>query len=236
MVVMAAVVAVIVANAMAGEVLDAAVELARSPLVPVLAGVLVAGLVAVLLVRRVLERRALTDRVRLELVPADSFAPEIRSVLAFASTLAAARRATGGLLAKRAHSVRIRLDNDPDGRLRYSVELPRHARRALEVGVGSYGGVELRELPAPAPARPPEPPPAAAGVPPAPHTTAAPHGSTQEDDTPHVARAELILARDSRHPLLETGVDPDPLTGFAQALEPLIPRDESAEVCVDLCR
>ncbi|WP_183339594.1 hypothetical protein [Conexibacter arvalis] len=213
--------------------LDAAVELARSPLVPVLAGVLVAGLVAVLLVRCVLERRALADRVRLELVPADSFAPEIRPVLAFASTLTAARRATGGLLAKRAHAVRVRLDNDPDGRLRYSVELPRHARRALEVGVGSYGGVELRELPAPAPARPPEPNPTQAPTPPAQHATVAPN-STQVDAEPHVARAELILARDSRHPLLETGVDPDPLTGFAQALEPLIPKDESAEVCVDL--
>lgn len=229
---MAAVVGLIVVNAMAGEVLDAAVELARSPLVPVLAGVLVAGFVAVLLVRRVLERRALADRVRLELVPADSFAPEIRSVLAFASTLAAARRATGGLLAKRAHSVRIRLDNDPDGRLRYSVELPRHARRALEVGVGSYGGVELRELPTPGSAHPPAPSPPP-GAPPAPHATAAPHGA-DDDAEPHVARAELILARDSRHPLLETGVDPDPLTGFAQALEPLIPNDESAEVCVDL--
>ncbi|MDO8210262.1 hypothetical protein [Conexibacter sp. CPCC 206217] len=227
MVAIAAVVGLIVVNAMAGEVLDAAVELARSPLVPVLAGVLVAGLVAVLLVRRVLERRVLADRVRLELVPADSFAPEIRS---------AARRSTGGLLAKRAHAVRIRLDTDPDGRLRYSVELPRHARRALEVGVGSYGGVELRELPAPtpAPARPAAPSPTPAVAPPAPHSTAAPHDSTQEDAMPHVARAELVLARDSRHPLLETGVDPDPLAGFAQALEPLIPRDEQAEVCVDL--
>ena len=59
----------------AGRWLAAVAALARSPLVPVLAGSVVGGLVALLLARGVVVRRVLAGRRRFVLLQADGFDP-----------------------------------------------------------------------------------------------------------------------------------------------------------------
>lgn len=193
--------------AQAGRWLDALSELARSPLVPVLAGVVVSGLVALLLVRAVATRRALRRRIRLVLVPADSFDPDHEAVLRFAAGLGRVRRMRDVLRA-RASAVRVRLDTDPAGLLRYAVELPEHARASLRSAAAAYGAVEL-------------------------HQADEEHSAATDRPTTETARAELVLARPSTEPLRAAGLDPDPIAGFARALGTLR-RDEKAEVYVDL--
>lgn len=158
--------------------------------------------------RLVVTRRALARRSAVLIVPADSFDPSDDAVIAFASALGRSRRAVGGFFDAPASAVRVRLDADEAGRLRYAIELPEHARAALRVGLGAYSGVELL------PAAPSEPAPSE-GV--------------------EVARAELVLARPSSEPLRDTGINPDPLSGFARALDGLDPSlGDRASVCLDL--
>jgi len=191
------------ASRWAGSLLDlagrpAAVSLAVAPL---------SFAIAAFAARLVVTRRALARRSAALAVPADTFDPGEDAVIAFASALGRSRRALRGFFDKRASAVRLRLDPDKSGRLRYAIELPDHARAALRVGLAAYGGVEL--LPAPAPE------PEAEGV--------------------EVARAELVLARQSSEPLRAAGLDPDPLSGFARALESLdTAAGDRAAVCVDL--
>ena len=45
--------------------------------------------------------------------------------------------------------MRLRLDADPAGKLRYGVEVPAHARGALRAAIAAYHGVELRPVPEP---------------------------------------------------------------------------------------
>ncbi|HEU5061730.1 MAG TPA: hypothetical protein VFT79_01100 [Solirubrobacterales bacterium] len=162
---------------------------------------------AVRAARLVVTRRALRRRSALLAVPADSFDPGEDAVLAFASALSRSRRAVRGFLDAPASAVRLRLDADEAGRLRYAVEMPERARHALRVGLAAYGGVDLV---------------------PAPHLPA-------EGEDIEVARAELVLARSSSEPLRETGLDPDPLSGFARALEAIdTAAGDRAAVCVDL--
>jgi hypothetical protein len=158
--------------------------------------------------RRGLVRRALGRRVSVVLLPSPSLDPGVEAVARFAAGLARSRRSLGGVLLAPAFAVRIRLDADEAGRLRYSLELPAHASRALRTALGAYGeGVELREA----------------------HPDPAPSGPLE------IARAELVLARPSHEPLRELGLDPDPLAGFAHALQGLRAGDgERAEVCIDL--
>jgi hypothetical protein len=87
--------------------------------------------VVVAVARLVFTRRALSRRSRLLLVPADSFDPTAEAVVAFASGLSRSRRALRGLLEKRASAVRVRLDTDQAGRLRYAVPSARPPRRQL---------------------------------------------------------------------------------------------------------
>lgn len=189
-----------------GRWLAAAAALARSPLVPVLTGCLLAGLVALLLTRHLLTRRTLRDRLRFRIVPADSFDPDPEAVLRLATGLVRARRLLAGFFDARASAVRIRLDTDPDGRLRYAIEIPAHARTALRTALASYDGVQLHEITD-------EHVPVVSG---------------------RVARMELAPAR-RLEPLRRTGLDPDPLAGFARALSQLHPdHDEAGAVCVDL--
>jgi hypothetical protein len=170
--------------------------------------VLLALGVLVLAVRWVACRRTLAGRVTVVLIPTDGFAPAVETVLRFAAGLGRARRLLRGSLDAPASAVRVCLDTDADGRLRYTVTLPGHAARALRTAVGAFGDdVEIGEL---------EEPPA--------------DGSEVQ-----VARAELVLARPSTEPLRAIGVDPDPLTGFAHALGALDPRDGNrAAVAIDL--
>jgi hypothetical protein len=189
-----------------GRWLAAAAALARSPLVPVLTGCLLAGLLALLLTRHLLTARTLRDRLGFLIVPADSFDPDPEAVLRFAAGLVRVRRLLAGFFDARASAVRIRLDTDPDGRLRYTIEIPAHARTALRTALAGYDGVQLHEVTD-------EPAPVAAG---------------------RVARMELAPAR-RVEPLRRTGLDPDPLAGFARALGQLhADHDERGTVCVDL--
>jgi hypothetical protein len=167
------------------------------------------ALVAALLLgaRRLVCRRVAAGRVSMVVVPTDGFAPSVETVLRFASSLGRARHRFHGAFTAPASAVRVLLDTDPDGRLRYILTMPEHAAGALRTAVGSFGDdVEIREL-----------------DPTDDITADHPHA--------HVARAELVLARPSSEPLRSIGVDPDPLTGFAHALAGV---DARAAVAVDL--
>ena len=182
-------------------------ELAGHPAAVSLAGALLSFACAVLLARLVVTRRALDHRVAILAVPADSFDPSPEAVVRFASGLSRSRRALRGLLDAPASAVRLRLDADPDGKLRYAIEVPERARGALRAAMSAYQGVELRA----APETPPEP------------------------KTGEVVRAELVLARASSEPLRAAGLDPDPLSSFARAIDALDPAGgDSAAICVDL--
>lgn len=170
-------------------------------------GTLTAGLIAA---RLVVTRRSLGRRVRVHLLPADSFEPADDAVLTFAAGLARTRRPIRGFLDAPASAVRVRLDTDSAGQLRYLLELPAHARGALAVAASAYGGVDLQDA----------------------------DSADIDDDLERlpqavVARAELVPADASTEPLRAVGIDPDPLAGFARALTGLHD-DERAAVCVDL--
>lgn len=183
------------------------VALAGHPAAVSLAGALLSFACAVLLARLVVTRRALDHRVAMLAVPADSFDPSPEAVVRFASGLSRSRRALRGVLDAPASAVRLRLDADPAGKLRYAVEVPERARGSLRAATAAYQGVELR---------------------PAPEVAA-------EPETVEVARAELVLARASSEPLRAAGLDPDPLAGFARTLDALdLAGGDTAAVCVDL--
>lgn len=183
-------------------------ELAGRPAAISLAGALLIFACAVLVARLVVTRRALDHRVAMLAVPDDSFDPSPESVVRFASGLGRSRRALRGLLDAPASAVRLRLDSDPAGKLRYGVEVPARARGAFRAAMAAYKGVELRPAP----------------------TTA-----IVEAEGTEVARAELVLARPSSEPLRAIGLDPDPLSGIARAIDALDPAGgDAATVCVDL--
>lgn len=201
-------VAGLVLSSIVGRFLDALSVAAGSPLLPAGAGAIALLAIVVLVVRVRATRVALRRRVRVALVPADTFSPDVEAVVRFAATLSRTRRLRD-ILTPRAAAVRVRLETDEVGQLRYVVELPNHARAALGIAAAGYGQVELHDLDRTDPAE-------------------------FDGDGVEVARAELVLARPSAAPLREIGIDPDPLSGFAQALATLRPEDETAAVCVDL--
>lgn len=181
-------------------------SLARAALAPALMG-LGAALVVVLLVRRLVVGRALRRRVRFLLLPADTFDPSVEAVARFSSGLVRSRRLLAGIFGAPASAVRVQLDTDLDGRLRYAIELPAHARGALRAAASVYGAVELREI--------------------------EPATSLSGTAGVRVARAELVLARPSVEPLHAAELKPDPLAGIAAALGQLR-HDEKAAACVDV--
>jgi len=192
-------------------------KLAGHPAAISLAGALLSFAFAVLVARLVVTRRALDHRVAMLAIPADSFDPSPESVVRFASGLSRSRRALRGVLDAPASAVRLRLDGDENGRLRYGIEVPERAGGALRAALAAYHGVELRPVPEP----PAEPEKAEVEKP--------------EPKKPEVARAELVLARASSEPLNAAGLDPDPLGGFARALDGIdLVGGEEATVCVDL--
>jgi hypothetical protein len=190
--------------------LGALADPSARPIVATLAAALVVFAFSFLLARAVCTRRGLHCRSRVLLLPAPSFDPSEEAVLRFAAGLARSRRVVRGLLDGPASAVRVRLDADPKGRLRYMVELPSRARAALASAAAAYGEVELRDV----------------------SDEAAGSDPSKQSE---VARAELVLARASTEPLRAAGLDPDPLAGFARALQGLAPSQGDAfEVCVDL--
>jgi hypothetical protein len=192
----------------AGEWLAALGRLAGRPATVTLVVALVIFAAAGAVPRLVFTRRALRSRSRLLLIPADSFDPEIGEVVAFASGLSRSRDGLRDVVEKRASAVRVRLDADHAGRLRYAIELPARARGS--VLASAYAGVEVHDFD---------------------HLA----GADDAEAGVEVARAELVLARGSSEPLRDAGLDPDPLAAIARAVAGLRTGNrEGAVVCVDL--
>lgn len=178
----------------------------------VLLGAIVLG--GVLLAVRVLaSRRSLKSRTRLVVLAPDSFDPSLDAILRCAAQLSRVRRLVGGWLDPRARAVRVTLDGDPEGRMRYSLSIPERALPAVRAALGVYDRVQAHVL-EPEPESPSRDPSA---------------------ETVEVVRAELRLARPSSEPLAHLPLAPDPLQGFAQVLARLDHQHgERAEIAVDL--
>ena len=156
-----------------------------------------------------LTRRALASRVRVLVLAPDSFEPSMDAVLRFASQLSRVRRATGGWWERRASAVRVTLDTNGQGRMRYSLTVPGRAVPALRSALSAYDHVQIR------PMSPTERHAFAMGV--------------------SVLRCELRLARAAHEPLAQLPLDPDPLQSFASVIAESETRlGESVEVVVDL--
>jgi hypothetical protein len=116
----------------------------------------------------------------------------------------------GGWLDPRARAVRVLLDTDPEGRMRYSLSVPERALPAVRAALGAYDRVQARVIE-------PDPTP-----------------SDPRAEMP-VVRAELRLARPSSEPLAQLPLQPDPLQSFAQILSRLNhEHGERAQIAIDL--
>ena len=169
----------------------------------------------VAVVRSVVTRRALRSRVTFAVVPADEFDPSIETVVRFAAQLARVRRTVRGWADFGASAIRVRLENDREGRLAYLLEVPARSQQLVRAALRTYEGVELRD----------------------------PHAILNAGSTPtrHRVRAELVLAEPSVEPLARLALDPDPLAAFAAALRPLRPAAGERATCepgglVERCR
>jgi hypothetical protein len=209
---LAAVVAVLVAFSVLGAarspvgLLSRAQALAPLVLIPTVVVVALA-----LAYRMAATRRALASRTRLVVLAPDSFDPSLDAVLRCAAQLSRVRRLVGGWLDPRARAVRVLLDSDPEGKMRYSLSVPSRALPAVRSALGAFDRVQVQVIE-------PNPEPAIGG-----------------DDRVEVVRAELRLARPSSEPLAHLPLTPDPLQGFARVLARLDPAHrERAEVAVDL--
>ena len=183
---------------------------AENVLAVLLTAASVLGVVA-LVCRVLVTRRSLASRVRLVVLAPDTFDPSLDAVLRCAAQLSRVRRLVGGWLDPRARAVRVLLDCDPDGRMRYSLSVPERALPAVRSALGAFDRVQVQVIdPNPQPHR-------------------------EREDRVEVVRAELRLARPSSEPLAHLGLTPDPLQGFARVLGRIDPaRGEQAEVAVDL--
>ena len=81
--------------------------------------------VALIACRVVASRRTLASRTRLAVLAPDSFDPSIDAVLRCAAQLSRVRRSVGGWLDPRARAVRVLLDCDGEGRMRYTLSVAR---------------------------------------------------------------------------------------------------------------
>jgi hypothetical protein len=170
---------------------------------------LIVLVLVLLLVRVWFTRRGLGRRVGVVVLAPDSFEPGLDEVLRFAGQLSRVHRAVGGWFDQSASAVRILLDRDADGRMRYSLCVPERSLPAVRSALSVYDRVEIRR--------------------------ALPTPREVGREGVWVARTELRLARPGHEPLAELALDPDPLHGFARVIEDLHPRlGESAEVAVDL--
>ncbi|MDO8213906.1 hypothetical protein [Conexibacter sp. CPCC 206217] len=142
-------------------------------------------------------RRTLRTRVRVGLLPADTFDPSAQSVESFAAQLARTRRVLRDWLDAPASAVRLLLDHDADAVMRYRAELPARDLPVLHAAVSHYPDVQLRE----------QLDDVTAGDRPA-----------VVDGRLHVARAELVLARPSSLSLADVSLDPDPLQSVAAVM------------------
>jgi hypothetical protein len=204
---LAAAVAIVLIASSAGRWARSLLGLAGQPAAVSLAVALLIFACVLLVARLVVTRRALDHRVAMLAVPADSFDPSPGAVVQFASGLSRSRRVLRGFFDAPASAIRFRLDADPVGKLRYAVEVPERAGGALRAALAAYHGISLRPV----------------------------HEQQVDSEEVEVVRVELILARASSEPLRDVGLDPDPLSGFARAIEGLdLEGGETATVCVDL--
>jgi hypothetical protein len=194
------------------SLLSAARQVSLAPVIALALPVLLGGLVLLIVLaaaRVIVTRRSLVSRQRLVVLAPDTFDPSIDTVIRSAAHLARARRLVGNWLDPGARAVRVLLDTDEEGRLRYSLSVPRGALPAVRSALMVYDRVQVRVEPDAAP------PPSQRPV--------------------HVARAELRLARPSTEPLAHLPLQPDPLQSFARVLAGLdYRRGERAEVAIDL--
>ncbi|HTU77391.1 MAG TPA: hypothetical protein VMF09_01375 [Solirubrobacteraceae bacterium] len=204
-------VALIVGLAVA-SLLGAARQVSLAPVIALALPVLLGGLVLLIVLaaaRVTVTRRSLASRQRLVVLAPDTFDPSLDTVVRSAAHLARARRLVGNWLDPGARAVRVLLDTDEEGRLRYSLSVPRSALPAVRSALMVYDRVQVRLEPDAAP------PPSQRPV--------------------HIARAELRLARPSTEPLAHLPLQPDPLQSFARVLAGLdYRRGERAEVAIDL--
>jgi hypothetical protein len=185
---------------------DRALGVLARPLLLLPLAVLVA---AAVVARIVTTRRALRSRTRLVILAPDSFDPSLDAVTRFASQLSRVRRLVGGWLDPRARAVRVLMDVDEEGRLRYSLCVPERALPAVRSALGVFDRVQAQVLE-------PEPEP-------------------EEGGRVEVVRAELRLARPSSEPLAHLPLNPDPLQSFARVVARLDrSHGEQAQVAVDL--
>jgi hypothetical protein len=204
-------VALVVGLAVA-SLLGAARQVSLAPVIALALPVLLGGLVLLIVLaaaRVIVTRRSLDSRQRLVVLAPDTFDPSLDTVVRSAAHLARARRLVGNWLDPGARAVRVLLDTDEEGRLRYSLSVPRSALPAVRSALMVYDRVQVRLEP-----------------------DAAPPSSGRPL---HVARAELRLARPSTEPLAHLPLQPDPLQSFARVLAGLdYRRGERAEVAIDL--
>lgn len=203
-------IAVVVGLAVAnGGRAEALLRVLLGLVLPALIGVLVLGVVLGC-ARVLVTRRSLATRQRLVVLAPDTFDPSLDTVIRSAAHLARARRLVGNWLDPGARAVRVLLDTDEEGRMRYSLSVPRSALPAVQSALSVYDRVQARVEPEAAP----------------------PAG---EGRRVHVARAELRLAQPSTEPLAHLPLQPDPLQSFARVLASLDHRrGERAQVAVDL--
>jgi hypothetical protein len=79
------------------------------------------------------------------LLPSEEFDPPLEAVVRFAGQLARLRPVVGGWLDPRARALRVLIDSDPSGRLRYSLEVPEASLGLLRTALGTYEQVEIRD-------------------------------------------------------------------------------------------
>jgi hypothetical protein len=208
---------------------------------PLALGVLVPLLLWLSACRVVASRRSLASRTRLVVLAPDSFDPSVDAVLRCAAQLSRVRRLIGGWLDPRARAVRVLLDCDGEGRMRYSLSVPERALPAARSALGVYDRVQAHVLePDAEPFENKEDEEDETHVP---EPDAEPPESEEaEKDKVQatgreamVVRAELRLARPSSEPLAVLPLSPDPLQGFARVLAELDRKHgEQAEIAVDL--
>ena len=99
---------------------------------------------AIRIARRRTTAHALKSRIRLAVLPTETFEPNEEEVLRYAHQLTRVHRAVLGFLTRPASAVRIRLESLSDGRVAYRIEGPARAASALRVG--GYEDVELRPV------------------------------------------------------------------------------------------
>ncbi len=192
-------------------------------------------LVVMVACRVVATRRSLASRTRLVVLAPDSFDPSVDAVLRCAAQLSRVRRVVGGWLDPRARAVRVLLDCDEQGRMRYSLSVPERALPAIRSALGVYDRVQAHLPDTDAEVRASEE--AKEAHVPEPDSDSKEPGTNEEgaERQLSVVRAELRLARSSSEPLAHLPLSPDPLQGFARVLAGLDrEHGEQAEIAVDL--